>query len=151
MRASRALYVISLFLPAARSTTLNASRSTYGLEIFISLPLVIVNPLSLIHPLIWAYATALFACNIVVVYAPQIRQRVVSGAVPAGLVEVLVLSVVCAASLATPVPRLVGVEIEQLLLGYDCWLLSIVTSIAAIVSRDGSPSLNGRSHREPPR
>ena len=144
MRASRALYVASLALPAVRSATLNASRSTYGLEIFISLPMAIVNPLSLIHPLIWAYVTVLFACNIVVVYAPQIRQRVVTGEVPAGLVEEFVLSVVCAASLATPVPRLVGVEVERLLIGYYCWVLSIVTSIAAIVWRDGMPKTAGR-------
>jgi hypothetical protein len=97
--------------------------------------MVVVNPLSLIHPLIWAYATALFACNIGVVYAPQIRQRVVGGSVPAELAQGLALSVLCAASLATPVPRLVGVEIERLLIGYYCWLLSIVISIVAIVWR----------------
>jgi hypothetical protein len=138
LRAYHALFVASLFLPVARSATMNASRATWGWEIVASFPLAIVNPLSLImHPLIWAYVTALFACNLVVLCFPQLRAWAVRGTLPAGTAPALVLSVACAASVMTGVPKLLGVEIERLLIGYYCWLLSIIVAIAALVSPEG--------------
>ena len=132
-RVSWVLYAGSLLLPAARSTTLNASRATYGCEIVLGFPLIIINPFSLTHPVIWAYVTALFARNLVVLLSSRFRQQLLQGRVPAGLAKGLVLAMVCAASVATGIPRIVGVDVERLLAGYYCWVMSIVISIVALL------------------
>jgi hypothetical protein len=133
LRCSWALYAASLLLPAARSDTLSAARATYGLEIVIGFPLLILNPLSLTHPLVWAYVTALFACNLVVLCSSKIR-RATAGGASSDLSILLALSLVVAMSVMAGGPALVGASVERLLVGYYVWVLSIVVCIAALVT-----------------
>jgi hypothetical protein len=133
MRISWALYAISLMLPAVNSTNLSGGRATYGLEIFISFPLLILNPLSLTHPLLWAYITALYACNFVVLCSDNIRRATVAGTASPDISMLLALSLIMAISVAAGGPALVGASVERLLVGYYVWVLSIVTCIVALV------------------
>jgi hypothetical protein len=134
MRVSWALFAVSLLLPAAHSTSLSGGRATYGLEIFISFPLLILNPLSLTHPLLWGYVTALYACNFVVLCSEKIRRATVEGRASADLPMLLALSLVLAISVAAGGPALVGASVERLLVGYYVWVLSIVTCVAALAT-----------------
>jgi hypothetical protein len=131
MRCSWALYAASLLLPAANSTALNAARATYGWEIVVSFPLFIVNPLSLTHPMIWAYITALFACNVVVLCSSKLRRHIVEGRASAHVSMGLAMSFAIAISVAAGGPALVGARVDRLLVGYYVWVLSIVTCIGA--------------------
>jgi hypothetical protein len=140
MRCSWALYAASLLLPAAHSTTLSAARATYGWEIVVSFPLFIVNSLSLTRPMIWAYVTALFACNLVVLCSSKIRRHIVEGTASANVSMGVALSFLIAISVVAGGPALVGASVERLLVGYYVWVLSIVTCIAALVAPDGGVS-----------
>ncbi|MGH9145804.1 MAG: hypothetical protein ACRD1Q_03780 [Vicinamibacterales bacterium] len=143
LRASWVVYAAALVLPAVRSTTLNASRPTYGWEIVVSFPLFIVNPLLLTRPMIWAYITVVYASNLVVWLGPRFRWRILQGRAPAGLRLAMALALVCAMSIAAGVPTRLGVAVEQLLIGYYCWVLSIVLSIAALLLPDGDLPVRG--------
>jgi hypothetical protein len=137
MRCSWALYAASLLLPAAHSTTLGAARATYGWEIVAGFPLLIVNPLSLTHPMTWAYVTALFACNAVVWCSSKLRRHIVEGRGSAHVSMGLAVSFLIAISVVAGGPALVGASVDRLLVGYYVWVLSIVTCIGALVASDG--------------
>ena len=143
LRASWVVYAAALVVPAVHSTTLNTSRATYGWEIVLSFPLFIVNPLFLTRPMIWAYMAAVYASNLVVWLGPRYRLRILQGRASAGHRLGMALALVCAVSIAAGVPMRLGVGVEQLLIGYYCWVLSIVISIAALLWTDRDVPVRG--------
>lgn len=144
LQGSWLLYAASLFLPVAHSTTLNASRATYGWEIVLGFPLLIINPMLLAHPFVWVYITALFATNFSVLLTPRFYRRIVQGDAPTGLFLGLALGVGCAASVGAGLPTILGVGVDRLLVGYYCWAASIVTASAALLWARGG---RGRAPR----
>jgi hypothetical protein len=143
LHASWLLYAVSLFLPAVRSTTLNATRATSGWEILIAFPLLIVNPISLTHPFLWLYVLTLTGPNLVVLFSQRFFRKSLAVRRSTGAVATLTIAVLSALSPAAGVPSLLGpafadlglprAMIERLLPGYYVWVLSVATAAAAIV------------------
>ena len=119
----------------SRASVIRAT--TYGWEIVAGFLLSTVNPLSLTHPMTWAYVTALFACNVVVWCSSKLRRHIVEGRASAPVSMGLVMSLLIAISVVAGGPALVGASVDRLLVGYYLWVLSIVTCIGAIVAPDG--------------
>ena len=90
--------------------------------------------------MIWAYVTALSACNLLVLCSSKIRRHIVEGTASANVSMGLALSFLLAISVVAGGPAIVGASVERLLVGYYVWVLSIVTCIAALVASDGGVS-----------
>ena len=68
--------------------------------------------------LIWAYVTALSACNLLVLCSSKIRRHIVEGTASANVSMGLALSFLLAISVVAGGPAIVGASVERLLVGY---------------------------------
>ena len=126
-----ALYVVSLALPAVRSSALSMGRVTYGWEIVLAFPLLILNPLSLTHPLLWLYIMLLWSPNLVMVFSQRLYHSARRRRLSVVFFKLLGYGMLCALSVAVGVPGLLGAPVESLLPGSYSWVVSLALAGAA--------------------
>lgn len=72
--------------------------------------------------MIWAYVTALFACNLVVLCSSKIRRDIVEGTASASVSMGGAKLFLIAISVGAGGPALMGASVERLLVGYYVWV-----------------------------
>ena len=117
MRCSWALFAASLLLPGAPLHYAQRGSGDLRLGDRRQFPPFIVNPRSLTRPMIWAYVTALSACNLLVLCSSKIRRHIVEGTASANVSMGLALSFLLAISVVAGGPAIVGASVERLLVG----------------------------------
>jgi hypothetical protein len=132
LRVSWVLFLVSMVLPAVHSVALSAGRATYGWELALSLPLAILNPLVLTHPLIWIYVTVLWSVNLTIIMSERLYRRALDARLSIGFFKVLTLGILCALSVAAGQPSLIGVDVERVMIGYYCWVASLIVAGVAL-------------------
>lgn len=132
LRVSWGLFFLSMGLPAVESVALSSGRATYGWELALSLPLLIVNPLSLTHPLLWLYVVAVWSPNLIIVFSEQLHRHALEARLSFGFFKVVAAGILCALSVRVGVPALIGAPVEQIRSGYYCWVASLILAAVAL-------------------